>query len=99
MSFWGSVSRAAGQSIADELSKDRPSVGRRVTVVKGKNHQGKTGVVFWHGRDRFSDAFRYADSAMSACLQVRGCAGYRVGIETKEGERLFVRADYVSIDQ
>ena len=97
MSLWCQMSHKDGQELANALSACRPFVGRTVKVASGRKHKGKVGVVFWHGRDTFSDAFRYGDSYQHAAMEVMGRYGYRVGIKDYEGNKFFVPADNVIV--
>ncbi len=84
--------------IMSDVAKERPSVGKKVRVIRGKKHLGKEGVVFWHGSDRFQDPNRYADSFQSALRQARGTYFYRVGVMVDETqEKIFVPAENVEI--
>lgn len=69
-----------------EVSRSAPIKGRTVKA------QGKVGKVFWHGRDRYSFAFRYGGEATAHLRECAGRYGYRIGVETEEG-RIFVKAD------
>ncbi len=89
--------RAEWQSLANTVSDQRPSPGKRVRVTDGKKHLGKEGLVTWHGLDRFVDAFRYASGAQATLREMAGRYGYRVGIKTDDGETFFIRADRVEV--
>lgn len=91
-----SENRGAWQSLANTVSASRPSVGRSVTVTRGK-HKGATGTVTWHGRDRYSDAFRYGSDSSHALREMAGQYGYRVRVQPQEGEAFYCRADYVEV--
>lgn len=83
-------------SIASDVAKGAPTVGKRVTIVDGRKHKGKTGVVFWHGADKFTGR-TYGD-AMQKCLRdAMGKYGFRCGIQSDSGEKFFVPADYCDI--
>ena len=69
-----------------DVSRSAPFCGRTVKV------RGKVGKVFWHGRDQYSHAFRYGDSATIHLRECMGRSGYRIGVETDEG-KIFVKAD------
>lgn len=94
---WMSMSRESGQSLADLLAADRPSVGVRVEVVDGRKHKGKAGKVFWHGRDGYSGAWRYGSDFEKSCRDIRGTYGFRVGVETDAGEKFFVPATHIKL--
>lgn len=97
MSLWGKLSHEEGQQLADRLSADRPFVGRTVRVDRGKKHVGKIGRVTWHGLDKFSTAFRYGSPDSASLTEVRGRYGYRIRVQTEQGESFFVPADYVMV--
>ena len=86
----------AWQKLANKLDVDRPSVGRTVRVVESKKHIGKTGRVFWHGIDRYSEAYRYCSPAQAHLRDMAGRYGWRVGIDA-DGERFFIAADKVEV--
>ena len=79
-----------------ENEPQRPSVSKRVIVIQGRKHKNKEGLVFWHGRDKYSNN-QYGSAASDALRDIIGRDGWRVGIETYEGERFFVNADYVEV--
>lgn len=87
--------RSGWQSLADSAAAQRPGVGKTVTVVSGK-HAGKTGKVFWHGRDKFERNY-YQSDAQLLLRQINGRNGFRVGILTDSGERFFVKGDNVTV--
>ena len=95
---WMQMSRESGQELANALSEGRPNVGARVTVVDGKKHIGKTGDVFWHGKDKYSKAFMYGSPFSQSCSNIVGTYGFRVGIKTEEGEKFFVPAECVKVE-
>lgn len=69
-----------------EVAKTAPFVGRYVSA------RGKTGRVFWHGRDRYSHAGRYGDDATQHLRECGGRYGYRIGIQSDAGDKFFCRA-------
>jgi hypothetical protein len=92
MSLWSNMNHEEAQALCNDLARYRPHVGRTVRVMADapKKHQGKTGVVFWHGVTNLRGEWRYGDKALQ---EVRGRYGYRVGIRTEEGEKVFVPAE------
>jgi len=94
---WMQMSRESGQRLADMLAEGRPNVGCRVTVVEGRKHIGKTGEVFWHGKDAYSKS-RYGSPFQNSCSNIVGTYGFRVGVKTEEGEKFFVPANYVKVE-
>ncbi len=82
--------------IMAKVAEDCPAKGKRVKVIKGQKHNGKEGIVFWHGRDKFVNPFKYSSGLFQGALtEARGTWGYRVGIRTDSGEKFFVKADNV----
>ena len=104
MSVITSENRQAWQDLADDLSVNRPSIGKIVQVIKGK-HAGKVGRVVWHGRDKFSTAYHYCNEAQSHMRDMEGKAGWRVAIQTivdldyAKSEKIFVSAENVEINR
>ena len=95
---WMQMSREGGQKLADALSEGRPNVGTFVKVVYGRKHIGKTGKVFWHGPDKYSQSNRYGSPFQQSCSNICGTYGFRVGIITAEGEKFFVPAENVRVE-
>ena len=98
MSIWGELSHEAAQQLVNQVAVQRPSVGKNVVVTEGRKHIGKRGKVFWHGLDKYSHAFRYGGDATLALRQVEGRYGFRIGIESENGERFFINADHVHVE-
>lgn len=86
----------AMRKLAEEAKAQFPSVGKHVTVAEGK-HAGKSGIVFWHGEDKYNGSWRHASDAQLVLRQINGRYGYRVGVKTETGEKFFVRADHVEV--
>lgn len=97
MSVYSPETRNFWQSIANEASAQRPSVGKSVEIVKGRKHKGKSGIVVWHGVNQFSDAFRYCDSARLALAEINGREGYSVKVKMEDGNTFFVPAEYTLV--
>lgn len=92
-----SDNRAAWQALADSLAPQFPSSGKRVKVNKGKKNLGVTGVVTWHGRDRYYST-RYKSEAQLHLMDMRGRDGFRVKIQPDgDGLAFFVSADNVEV--
>lgn len=85
------------QQLADDLSAQRPYPGRRIEIVKGRKHKGKTGIVRRHMPDRYYDAFRYASEASAHMIQMAGREGYVVLVDPENGPSFWVRADYTKV--
>lgn len=94
MPIFTAENRSAWQEVFSSVEKDRPSVGKRITVVKGK-YKGFQGVVVWHGRNKYYDT-RYMSGAQIAMMQSMGTDGYRVAIDI-DGKRIFIDAKNVEI--
>lgn len=76
MSVINDKTREAWQHIADESSKQRPCVGRRVRVDRGRKHKGKIGTVIRHQRDQFVNPFRYGSAASHHMVVMDGRYGF-----------------------
>jgi hypothetical protein len=81
----------------EKAQGNKPSAGRRVKVCSGKKHLGESGVVTWHGKDKFGSGDRYHSDVQAALSNAIGRIGYRVRIQPENGEPFFVSADYVEI--
>lgn len=82
------------RKINEDFACQRPNVGTTVRVVEGKQ-LGVVGKVTWHGRDKYNNPYRYCDSMQAHLVDVLGKYGFRVRIETDEGEKFFISADKV----
>jgi len=88
--------REIWQSLFNEVAKEKPAVGCKVRVTRGK-HTGKIGVVRKHFVSRFERAFRYGSSAQHAMTQARGRYGFCIFVQADNGTEFFVNADYVMV--
>lgn len=90
---------AAGwQAIANTVEKDRPSVGKWITVEKGRKHKGKSGQVVRHQLDKFSTAYRYGSGASDALRDMVGRYGWVCMVQSiTDGSTFWVKADYLKI--
>ena len=77
------------------LEEDCPSKGKRVEVTKGK-HKGKTGIVFWHGKDRFKYTNQFDTPVTEWAGNLMGISGFRCGVDS-EGDKFFVSSEDVEI--
>jgi hypothetical protein len=82
----------AMRTLSKKIVADSPREGKLVEIFKGK-HKGKVGVVFWHGRDKFSTS-QYQTSIQSAMSESKGTFGFRIGVKTSGGEKFFTKAEY-----
>ncbi len=89
------MSRKEAQSFADFMARDRPFKGTNIRIFKGRKHKGKEGVVFWHGEDRYAKS--WGDSNQQMARHIMGRFGFRVGVETEDGEKFFAPAEYTMI--
>ena|SRR3990167_243179 len=96
MSFISEVTQDQWQSIIDQTEPNRPSVGKRVKVIESRKYLGKEGLVTWHGRDKFSDTWRWCSDAQFHLRDLVGRSGFRVRIDTGS-EAFFVNADKVEV--
>lgn len=81
-----------------EIAKTKwsPRKGIKVNITRGK-HIGKSGVVFWHGADQFSNFHKYDATAMQGAIrEIIGKYGYSIGVETDAGEKFFTKAEYAA---
>lgn len=81
------------QNMANKKALDFPHVGRRITIVAGRKHKGKTGTVRVHKRDQYSTAFRYGNDASLHLRDMAGREGFVVLVDTNT-ERFWVKASY-----
>lgn len=89
------TTRDAWQSLANKLALDRPSVGKRVQVQRGKR-KGKQGIVTRHMLDKFSRAYRYGGDASHHFKDMAGRAGWCCLVDTGT-ETFWTKADNVTI--
>lgn len=82
----------AWTKIAANVEPERPSVGKRVRITKGKRVNVE-GVVAEHKRSRFSTAYRYGNDAHMHMLDMRGRRGWTVRLRTDSGENFWADAD------
>ena len=85
------------RAVAPLVTADRPNVGRTARVDEGK-HKGKVGRITWHGRDKFTQAYRYGDSMSHHMTDMRGRWGFRVRlVDLETAEAFFVSAEYLMV--
>ena len=86
------------KSLYQGVANKSPRKGAQVWVTGGRKHKNKEGKVFWHGRDTF-DRFphRYHDSYQAQMSDCMGTYGFRVGIQTEDGEKFFVPGEQVTV--
>jgi len=83
--------------IMGSASDESPRKGRQVTILRGK-HKGKSGIVFWHGKDQFARVSRYDGNWMQQSMTAAiGRSDYRIGVQTESGEKFFTNADYAQV--
>jgi adenosine deaminase len=88
---------SAWQAMADQLSEQRPSVGRHVRVTAGK-HQGKVGTVIRHQPSQYINAFRYASDAQAHLREMAGRFGFVCRVQAAATpEQFWVDADKVEV--
>lgn len=88
--------RDAWQKIADTCKPQFPSRGKTVIVTSGKKQLGVTGVVTWHGVNKFYN-IQYKTDAQLGLMDMRGREGSSVRIQPTTGEAFFVVAEYVTV--
>ncbi len=84
-------------NIAGEIAQQAPKAGKQVIVIGGRKHNGKRGVVFYHGRNPYVNLGRYCTDLQLLLRESRGRDGYRVGILTAAGEKFFTDAVNVEV--
>lgn len=87
----------AAWSALAEISKTAwsPRKGKLVNITRGK-HKGESGVVFWHGKDRYRYSNQYQTGIQSTMSDILGRFGFRIGVKTDSGEKFFVSAEYAA---
>lgn len=83
------------QKLANDLGPSRPDPGKRVLVVGGRKHKGKTGTVVRHRRDQFYHWYCVPE-ANAHLREMAGRAGFVVLVQT-ESDLFWIRADYVEV--
>lgn len=84
------------QEIFNEVSKERPSVGRTVRIMRGR-YAGKIGIVRRHALSSFGNAYRHAEGLQAHMMDARGRRGWYVQVETTDEERFNVSADLTMV--
>lgn len=97
MAVINSDNRQAWQNLANEAGKNRPSVDKRVKIVKGRKHKGKEGIVIRHIRDQYDTTWRYCPEASAMLREMNGRSGYVIQVRTESNETFWVKADYSEI--
>lgn len=90
--FWNGM-----KVVAENTAGQRPGKGKRVRITKGRKHLNKEGVVFWHDWDKYNSPTRYMNNAQIVVAEMIGRHGFRIGVETEDGERFFCPADYALV--
>jgi hypothetical protein len=96
MSFISEITQEQWQGLVNDTKGQRPSKGKQIRVTEGR-HLGKVGEVRWHGRNKFSDAWRYASDAQLHLRDLVGRYGFRVLVLDTTGDTFFVDADKVEV--
>ena len=89
---WNSV-----KSLCLDASKDSPRPGKLVHVARGK-HRGKSGLVTWHGPDKFYDRHRYGSALSNILSDSIGIHGFRVRIQPDSGKAFFTACENLRVD-
>lgn len=97
MAVINSDNRDGWQAVANSYTEQYPSVGKTVTVVKGRKYKGQSGIIKRHIADRYADN-RYKSDASMMLRQMKGREGYIVLIEKADGSTFWVKAEYVEIN-
>ncbi len=91
---WDALKQVSDQG---DVYKQRPSRDKRVKVVRGRKYVGESGIVCWHGVDKYDTSYRYMNDAQICLRDMIGRLGYRVKIRTESGYEFFVSADNVEV--
>jgi len=83
------------KDIAAKLSKQRPYAGRKVKIVAGRKHMGKTGTVVRHMVSRFENPYRYGSEAQHHMIDMAGREWYVCQVrDDSDGSLFWVKAEY-----
>jgi len=86
----------AWRGLAQSVEIDRPSVGKRVRVTRGKR-AGREGIVERHQLSRYGNACRYGDSASHMMRDMMGRSGWCVLVRDDAGATFWASADAVEV--
>lgn len=86
----------AWRQIASDCAAERPSVGKRVVVTRGK-YKGKAGRVLKHQVSKFGAHYRYGSDASHHMMDLMGRLGWCVQIDA-DGDRFWTSADNVKCE-
>lgn len=84
------------KSIAVELEKNRPSVGKHVIIIRGRKHKGKKGLVIKHKLNVYEKIFGFKAAQTTKLRDMTGREGYVCQIQSGP-EVFWVNADYTEI--
>lgn len=87
-----SEERKSVQNLFDRFHEKSNKVGDNVLIIHGK-HTGKTGTIFWLGKDKFKR--EYGSDFSCVLSDISKAYGWRAGIKTAEGETFFCDASYI----
>jgi hypothetical protein len=93
-----SETKSAWQGIADTVSRQRPSVGRRALVVGGRKLKGEPVTILRHQLDKYVDVFRYGNEASHHVRAMSGRRGFMCLVRTDAGVEKWVKANYLACD-
>lgn len=100
MATFTAENRESWNALFASVGAQRPSKGKRVRVVQGRTHRDTTGIVTWHGEDRYwmAEQRRYMSDAQLALNEARGRDGWRCRIAPDDGSApFFVSAAYAEV--
>lgn len=83
---WEAAYRAQRQAERDAAEAATPRAGKVVVVTGGRKlAKGTKATVFWYGVDKYNSN--------------KWITAYRVGVKTEEGQKVFLSAEHVEVDQ
>ncbi len=85
------------RQLANDLSAQRPSYGKRVRVTVGRKHIGKEGTVERHQVSRYGSAFRYGGEANLHMREMAGRDGFVCLVRDDGGVAFWVPAENVEV--
>lgn len=98
MSCMNSTTREFWNDMGQQLSRQRPSCQRIVTIVQGRKARGRRGVVVKHMIDKYENAYRYGNETSHHMRDMQGREGWVCRVRLDSGEEIWVKARYLVCD-
>lgn len=99
MSVINDDNKAGWQQIANDVSRQRPYVGRTATVIHGRKLQGEHVTVLKHQHDQYDrNAFRYGGDASLQLREMMGRSGFVCLVRSDAGVERWIKARYLACD-